>query len=355
MPSTGHGASGVAGGMRRRPIDVNKKLPLMRSNQELALDEDATLVQNDQEEDTINTTELQTKLKDIPVPVSLPQERIKREVPFVQTAKYIATPAAIAIKERAGAEAGYVDWDIDPAGYAFFKTLNDGSAGYSGPAIDEPAFERVIDTFEKAVKADTLPPLPGLEAALAAVVPDKALVSLSYNWWVGRRKQLAMPLVRALRPAPDPEDADVVCVAFRPRVAEGARRMRSNNKKTFTLLSQLHAEFKRLATLLELVSRRERLKLELHRSAGDYTEGAHRTLIGRLGRIAHRPPAYDEGGLVAHKPAPSKSPSQPRPSGGRQRDRDRDRDRDRSKKRPPAAPRQERADEAGCCRDAPVV
>ena len=32
-----------------------------------------------QEEDTINTTELQTKLKDIPVPVSLPQERIKRE------------------------------------------------------------------------------------------------------------------------------------------------------------------------------------------------------------------------------------------------------------------------------------
>ena len=36
---TGHGASGVAGGMRRRPIDVNRKLPLVRSQKELAADE----------------------------------------------------------------------------------------------------------------------------------------------------------------------------------------------------------------------------------------------------------------------------------------------------------------------------
>ena len=45
------------------------------------------------------------------------------------------------------------------------------------------------------------------------------------------------------------------------RVKEGARRHRSNNKKTFTLMSQLRDEFRRLRQLLELVRRREQLKL----------------------------------------------------------------------------------------------
>ena len=41
----GHGSS-VASGMRRRPIDVNRKLPLVRSQKELTLDDD-TAVAND--------------------------------------------------------------------------------------------------------------------------------------------------------------------------------------------------------------------------------------------------------------------------------------------------------------------
>jgi len=169
--------------MRRRPIDVKKKLPLMRSREELAIDEE-TAVQNGevrphrprraaqfknnqtrcaqrcarrahrgggmprarsdgslasaigrhgpadqtvqvtrglkestraaaacappatsaltppllyctlnlQEEDTINTAELQTKLRDIPVPVSLEQEWIKRDMVYVQTHQYLKTP-----------------------------------------------------------------------------------------------------------------------------------------------------------------------------------------------------------------------------------------------------------------------
>ena len=48
-----------------------------------------------QEEDTINTAELQTKLKDIPVPVSLEQERIQRDMAYVQTAEYLQTPPPV--------------------------------------------------------------------------------------------------------------------------------------------------------------------------------------------------------------------------------------------------------------------
>ena len=39
----GHSAGGVAGGMRRRPIDVHRKLPLVRSQKELTLDDDTSV------------------------------------------------------------------------------------------------------------------------------------------------------------------------------------------------------------------------------------------------------------------------------------------------------------------------
>ena len=65
----------------------------------------------------------------------------------------------------------------------------------------------------------------------AAIVPDIGVIKAAYEWWVVRRKQLAMPLIRELRPAPDPEDPDTTGVAFRPREKEGIVRFRSNNKK----------------------------------------------------------------------------------------------------------------------------
>lgn len=99
-----------------------------------------------QEEDTINTTELQTKLKDIPVPISLEAERAKKEQAFVQTAEYIRAPPAPSTSDSR------VLWDIDAAGYRFFKTLNAGSSVYKGPPLDETLFERIIDSFERAVR-----------------------------------------------------------------------------------------------------------------------------------------------------------------------------------------------------------
>ncbi|KAL3910376.1 MAG: hypothetical protein SGPRY_009079, partial [Prymnesium sp.] len=177
-----------------------------------------------------------------------------------------------------------VDWDIDADGFRFVKALNRGEKGYSGPAVDEAVFEMLIDRFEKAVRADLLPDLPSLEQRLASLVPESSLIGLAYDWWVGRRKALAMPLLRELRPPPDPEDPDTTGVAFRPREKEGTRRMRSNNRKTYNLMAQLHGELVRLQTLAERIKQRELTKLELHRANGDYTEAAHRTLVNRLSR-----------------------------------------------------------------------
>jgi len=186
MPSEhgggGHGSHGVASGVRRRPIDVTRKLPLVRSQtKELVLD-DSSKVEGEAEEDTLNTTELQAKLKDIPVPVSQPQERCRGAAVFELPAEYLRrAPPLIPSSER-------VDWDIDPAGYAFLLELNAGKKGYSGPAIEEAVFEQIIDAFEKSVVQDKLPDLATLETKLAPLVPDVSVIKPSFGWWVDRRK-----------------------------------------------------------------------------------------------------------------------------------------------------------------------
>lgn len=254
------------------------------------------------------------------MPLSLPQERACGTDSFQLPETFLRSPPpdAIPVPERDD-----VDWDIDPDGFRFLRELNKGNKGYTGPEVSEEVFERVVDRFEKAVKADVLPLLPALETTLASIVPDVAAIKVAYGWWVQRRKQLAMPLIRELRPAPDPEDPDTTGVAFRPREKEGIRRLRSNNKKvranaspseplipltalvcspahlppvassshpcrcqTYNLMAQLHDEFKRLQQIAELIKQRERIKLEFHKASGEYTEAAHRTLANRLVRQA---------------------------------------------------------------------
>ncbi len=191
---------------------------------------------------------------------------------------WLLTPRTRADPER-------VDWDVDPAGAAFLAELNAGkNQEYSGPPIEEGLFERLIDRFEKAVEKDKVPPLATVEPLVAPLVTDATVTKVLYAWWVGRRKQLAMPLVRRLRPAPDPDDPDTTGVAFRPREKDPSRRHRSNNKKTFNMMVQLRDEFVRLRQILELIQRRERLKLSLHRTGGEYMEKAHQTLCNRLVR-----------------------------------------------------------------------
>ena len=282
------GPGGVAGGMRRRPIDVQRKLPLVRSTKEIEMGED-TQVAAEGVEETINTVQEQEKLKEIPVPKSKAEERV------IGTTTFTLPPGEFlkSVPPENPHTTSRVLWHIDMPGYRFLKELNGGSvAGYSGPKIEEPVFELLIDRLEKAVRTDkssnkeVKPTCADMESQLAASVPDGAasVIKVVYGWWERRRKELAMPLVRELRPPPDPADEEIQFVAFRPREEEGARKMRTNNKKTFAMMEKLRDEFRRLQQICELIKRRERLKLAFHQAAGEYTEAAHRTITHRLAR-----------------------------------------------------------------------
>lgn len=107
-----------------------------------------------QEDDVINTASEQTRLKDIPVPVSIAQTRVEGTNTFRLPKDHLrAPPVQTQWPTSSGtcAEDEPVDWDIDPAGNRFLKLVNKGEKGYSGPPLDEAVFEKIIDRFEKAV------------------------------------------------------------------------------------------------------------------------------------------------------------------------------------------------------------
>jgi len=335
-----------------------------------------------QDEDTINQSSAESaRLKEIPVPVSLPQTQSEGTISFMLPKDFIRAPPPWKTPENGlvGTD-DPVDWDMDPYAFRFLCDINQGKL-YSGPSVAEAIFEKVIDRFEKAVKADVLPELGALRSQLSSIVPNPVLIDVAYDWWVQRRKQLAMPLTRGLRLPPDPEDPDTTGVAFRPREKEGVRRLRSNNKKTYNLMASLHDEFNQLHRLCESIKRRERLKLDFHQASGEYIEVAHRTLVHRLHRqrtgqagwkddlddsemgrpsAVHKkvqpvsgarsgaPPGYQDGvgtGRIErshHKrrhPGPGRPPKETisQPAAG-SRPRDRDRDRNRSHRATGAAP-----------------
>ena len=158
-----------------------------------------------QDEDTINTQSEQARLKEIPVPKSLAQTRAEGTNTFTLPPEHIRAPPP---REQWQKSTGVfedderVDWDIDPHGFRFLKKLNNGESSYTGPKIEEAVFEKLIDRFEKSVKADVMPELAALRTKLAPLVADPAVIDVSYEYYLQRRKQLAMPLVRLFRPAP---------------------------------------------------------------------------------------------------------------------------------------------------------
>ena len=145
-----------------------------------------------QEEDMIKTAGSEiARLKEIPVPQSIQAEASQRTHTFELPREYIraapppGVPAGTAYSAipYSYSNEDRIDWDIDPAGVRFLRELNKGEKGYSvadhGP-VSEDLMERVIDSFEKAVKADVLPALATIDSVdelKEAVADPEALLA----------------------------------------------------------------------------------------------------------------------------------------------------------------------------------
>ena len=160
----------------------------------------------------------------------------------------------------------------------------------------------------------------------------------------GAAEGAADAIVRELRP-PDPADEEIQFVAFRPREEEGARKCARTAED---VCDDGEAATSSPRQICELI-KGERLKLAFHQ-AGEYTEAAHRTITHRLARArggaatfddfddepravaqeAGRPPPLRPLAQTAVGDAAEVRPRVGRPPHPRARGRDRDRDRARA-------------------------
>nr|BAJ33774.1 unnamed protein product [Eutrema halophilum] len=269
---------------RPRPLDIHKKLPILKSFKDFEDDETQTSTTRNSQLLRIASVEVDNEVHPVP------SKKLASEIPtpqFVVVDTYerdysptFGQPASYLRARGARSELGeFVEYDLDNEDddwlYEFDK---DDNKDLSPEMLESIIFKlEVLDhkTRERAgVITPTLgSPIPVLLQLDAAV---EALQSLSinygvfqaiFNYWKDKRKRWQKPILRRLQPPPPVNDTNPYNV-FRPR--EKAHRLhtrrmqrRENNVQSFEKLRQVRRNLDQAKTILEALIKREEKKRDV--------------------------------------------------------------------------------------------
>jgi len=148
-----------------------------------------------------------------------------------------------------------VEYDLDDEDEEFLVTLNGDKS-----VLSEDKFEFMVDRFEKETETqEELPSFSHMERLFSAM-PEEVLENV-YNYWIKKRSEnLNHPLTPFVL-KPDPRDKSPYA-AFRPRAVKSKKNVKLNNYATYEQLLQLRREMEKSRTLLEMIRKREKLKLD---------------------------------------------------------------------------------------------
>eukprot|EP00743_Colponemidia_sp_Colp-15_P002064 GILK01002239.1.p1 GENE.GILK01002239.1~~GILK01002239.1.p1 ORF type:complete len:502 (-),score=104.27 GILK01002239.1:267-1772(-) len=252
---------------RPRPIDINRKLPVVRSVDDLTFeDENGTMhtITNLDEaglgEDSyvVQTEQKVTKQKNIPIPDIL-------EVPNYAAnygAKFERPPTYIRYRRKTEEELNaIVEYDLLLDDEEWLKKFNGGKN-----TLSEDKMELMIDAFEKATGSGAeIIIYEGVRLVQTkGIFQRQAVIEAVWQYWKEKRKRLKRPLLRRFWPPPNPDDTSPN-VCFRPRERERMklRKPRKNDSEMYQKMKRLKDDFEKLRRVLELVKRRERTKKDM--------------------------------------------------------------------------------------------
>jgi len=258
---------------RPRPIDYDKPLPVVRSQNELEVNEDGVLVpkkdlipvgmdddENEMDTETLRVIQEQydkeSRKANIPVPPILTIEDYDKFVPrdYVRPQSYVRykPPTDKELDERN-------EYEMDEQDMEFVsKTLQQQFK----LVINEDKFEQILDRLEKeSFKLGKMCDALVLEPYKFA---SGKLVNHVYEYWRKKREKLGKALIRRFQPPTSINDTSPHST-FRPREKEEKRmrRTRMKDKDAHKNLKQFHADFRRAKDLLEHLVKRERAKKAL--------------------------------------------------------------------------------------------
>ncbi|KAF2314594.1 hypothetical protein GH714_027804 [Hevea brasiliensis] len=289
---------------RPRPLDIHKKLPIVKSVKDFEEDDTPTSTRNSQLLRIAAVHHIPTKklAPEIPTPQFVVVDTYERDYArtFAQPTSYLRAGEVCQLQFTkqsfiqicvcvkcsnsiqsfaARAELGeFVDYDLDNEDEVWLQDFNKDRKHLSPERFENLLFKlEVLDhkARERAgvitpTLASPIPVLLQLDSAIEAMQAQgqsarHAVLLSVYNYWKQKRERWQKPILRHLQPPPV-NDTNPYNV-FRPR--EKAHRLhtrrmqrRENNVQSFEKLRQVRRNLNQAKTILEALIKREEKKRE---------------------------------------------------------------------------------------------
>ncbi|CAA6672372.1 unnamed protein product [Spirodela intermedia] len=269
---------------RPRPLDIHKRLPIVKSIKEFEDDDAPTTTSTRSSQlqriaaETSNevpaTTSSKKAASEIPIPEYVIVDTYERDYTctFRQPTSYIRARGA-------RAEIGeFTEYDLDDEDEDWLEEFNNERNILSAEKFESLLFKlEVLDhkTRERAgILALTFgspaPVLLQLDSAAEAIQSQSIRYTVFqsvYNYWKKKREQWRKPILRRLQPPPPVNDTNPYNV-FRPREKTHrlyTRRLqrRENNVLSFERLRQVRGNLERAKSVLGYLIKREEKKREV--------------------------------------------------------------------------------------------
>lgn len=251
---------------RPRPIDVNKRLLIIRSKADLQSAEDSIAGQSVGGGDEVNegwweiSQDHGEKMKKIILNIPLPNSVDNAKYSVENKADFKRPASYIHFKVEDPSERLY---EIDDEDLQFLSEL---------PPPDrrictDVKLEDVFDMLEReSHRSGSIAPITVAERA--NIKPS--LLATMYDFWTKKRARWGKPLIRRFQPPTQAMDPSPHAT-FRPREKETKhfRRTRKNDREAFNKLEVVCDDLKQAREILQLLMSRERLKRDRIELASD--------------------------------------------------------------------------------------
>ncbi|XP_015869273.1 enhancer of polycomb-like protein 1 [Ziziphus jujuba] len=285
---------------RPRPLDIHKKLPIVKSVKDFEDDDVPSSTRNsqllrlaagDSSENEVHHHHHHHHHQG-PAPAPTPTPTNKKASPEIPTPQFVvvdtyerdysrtfAQPTSYLRARGARAELGdFVEYDLDNEDEDWLQDLNRDRKVLPPDKFESLLFKLEVLDHKARERAGVITPTLGspipvllqLDAATEALLALSiryAVIQSVYNYWKEKRERWQKPILRRLQPPPPVNDTNPYNV-FRPR--EKAHRLhtrrmqrRENNVQSFEKLRQVRRNLDQAKTILETLIKREEKKREV--------------------------------------------------------------------------------------------
>ncbi|CAM6082749.1 unnamed protein product [Calypogeia fissa] len=266
---------------RPRPLDIHKKLPIVKSVKDLDSDEGVsrTVQHNHIALDAENELVLSTPTRrgggaEIPTPNFEVVDSYERDY----TRSFNQPPSYLRGRGARNETAEYVEYDLDDEDEDWLQQLNAERRILAPERFEWMLYKMELLDYKSRERAGGMPTTQGVQMpvllhhdaaveALRGHTSRFSVLDAVYEYWKSKRDRWQKPILRRLQPPPPVNDTNPFNV-FRPREKvhrPHTRRMqrRENDLSSFEKLRQVRRNLEQSRNLIMALQKREEKKREL--------------------------------------------------------------------------------------------